>query len=55
MFKITYDITDAKDVNYRGVFCTNWKTAKHISKKIAAKHPEISVPFKSHNVKVNKI
>lgn len=55
MYKITYQITDAKDVKYEGTFVTYINTPRRITAKIHNKHPEICVPFKHHNVEVKKV
>ena len=55
MFKITYDITDAHNIEYQGYFVCYTKNKHVISNMIQDKHPKICLPFVKHDVKVKKV
>ncbi len=54
MYKITYDITDAKGVNYTGEFQTIHKKPKEITRKVLHRHPGISLPFTTNKAEIKK-
>lgn len=55
MYKITYYIVDNEGFEYSGDFQTIIKNVKTITDKIKARHPKISLPFKSHEVDVENV
>lgn len=54
MYKVTYDITDSKGVNYTGEFQTIHKKPKELTRKVLFRHPKISLPFKTNSAKITK-
>lgn len=54
MYKVTYDITDAKGINYSGEFQTAHKKPKELTRKVIMRHPEISLPFTTNKAKITK-